>query len=200
MKSGDHAAIDVPESSAVAKGKAPLIGSQREQKSGVNKGLGIADFLLRLGAIAAALAAAATMGTSDETLPFFTQFFQFEASYDDLPTFTFFVIAMALIAGYLVLSLPFSVVTIIRPNAVAPRLLLFISDTVALTLTTAAGGAAAAIVYLAHNGNPNTNWLAICNQFGDFCQTVSGAVVASFVTVVVLVVLILLSGFALKKR
>ncbi|KAL4339841.1 hypothetical protein GQ457_08G011860 [Hibiscus cannabinus] len=200
MKSGDHAAIDVPESSAVAKGKAPLIGSQREQKSGVNKGLGIADFLLRLGAIAAALAAAATMGTSDETLPFFTQFFQFEASYDDLPTFTFFVIAMALIAGYLVLSLPFSVVTVIRPNAVAPRLLLFISDTVALTLTTAAGGAAAAIVYLAHNGNPNTNWLAICNQFGDFCQTVSGAVVASFITVVVLVVLVLLSGFALKKR
>ncbi|KAK8651260.1 hypothetical protein V6N13_140869 [Hibiscus sabdariffa] len=200
MKSGDHAAIDVPESSAVAKGKAPLIGSQREQKSGVNKGLGIADFLLRLGAIAAALAAAATMGTSDETLPFFTQFFQFEASYDDLPTFMFFVIAMALIGGYLVLSLPFSVVTIVRPYAVAPRLLLFISDTLALTLTTAAGGAAAAIVYLAHNGNPNTNWLAICNQFGDFCQNVSGAVVASFVTVVVLIVLILLSGFALKRH
>ncbi|GMI84781.1 Casparian strip membrane domain protein 4 [Hibiscus trionum] len=200
MKSGDHAAIDVPESSAVAKGKAPLIGSQREQKSGVNKGLGIADFLLRLGAIAAALAAAATMGTSDETLPFFTQFFQFEASYDDLPTFTFFVIAMALIGGYLVLSLPFSIVTIVRPYAVAPRLLLFICDIVALTLTTAAGAAAAAIVYLAHNGNPNTNWLAICNQFGDFCQNVSGAVVASFVTVVVFVVLILLSGFALKRH
>ncbi|KAE8711121.1 Casparian strip membrane protein 1 [Hibiscus syriacus] len=200
MKSNDHATIDVPESSAVAKGKAPLIGSPMEQKRGLNKGLGIADFLLRLGAIAAALAAAATMGTSDQTLPFFTQFFQFEASYDDIPTFMFFVIAMALIAGYLVLSLPFSIVTIVRPYAVAPRLLLFILDTVALTLTTAAGGAAAAIVYLAHNGNPNTNWLAICQQFGDFCQNVSGAVVASFVTVVVLMVLILLSGFALKRH
>ncbi|KAK8531912.1 hypothetical protein V6N13_131270 [Hibiscus sabdariffa] len=200
MMSSDHAAIDVPESSAAAKGKAPLIGSQREQKRGINKGLGIADFLLRLGAITSALAAAATMGTSDQTLPFFTQFFQFEASYDDLPTFMFFVIAMALISGYLVLSLPFSIVIIVRPYAVAPRLLLFILDTVALTLTTAAGGAATAIVYLAHNGNPNTNWLAICNQFGDFCQNVSGAVVASFVTVVVFIVLILLSGFALKRH
>ncbi|XP_021289751.1 casparian strip membrane protein 1 [Herrania umbratica] len=200
MKSDDHAAIDVPESSAVAKGKAPLIATPREQKSRFKKGLGIFDFLLRLGAIIAALAAAATMGTSDETLPFFTQFFQFEASYDDLPTFMFFVIAMALIAGYLVLSLPFSIVTIVRPHAVAPRLLLFILDTVALTLTTAAGAAAAAIVYLAHNGNPNTNWLAICQQFGDFCQKVSGAVVASFVTVVVLMSLVLLSGVALKKH
>ncbi|GMJ12040.1 Casparian strip membrane domain protein 2 [Hibiscus trionum] len=200
MMSSDHATIVVPESSAVAKGKAPLIGSQREQKTGFNKGLGIADFLLRLGAIAAALAAAATMGTSDQTLPFFTQFFQFEAGYDDFTTFMFFVIAMALVGGYLVLSLPFSIVTIVRPYAVAPRLLLFILDTVALTLTTAAGAAAAAIVYLAHNGNPNTNWLAICNQFGDFCQTASGAVVASFVTVVVFIVLILLSGFALKRH
>ncbi|KAA3466879.1 casparian strip membrane protein 1-like [Gossypium australe] len=201
MKSGDHAAIDVPaESSAAVKGKAPLIASQREEKRGLNRGFGIADFLLRLGAIISTIAAAATMGTSDETLPLFTQFFQFEASFDDLPTFLYFVIAMALVGGYLLLSLPFSIVTIVRPIAVAPRLLLFILDTVTLTFATAASGAAAAIVYLAETGNPNTNWLAICDQFEDFCTKVSGAVVASFVTVVVFVVLVILSGFALKRQ
>ncbi|MBA0792781.1 hypothetical protein Gohar_017250 [Gossypium harknessii] len=201
MKSGDHAAIDVPaESSAAVKGKAPLIASQREEKRGLNRGFGIADFLLRLGAIISTIAAAATMGTSDETLPLFTQFFQFEASFDDLPTFLYFVIAMALVGGYLLLSLPFSIVTIVRPIAVAPRLLLFILDTVTLTFATAASGAAAAIVYLAETGNPNTNWLAICDQFEDFCSKVSGAVVASFVTVVVFVVLVILSGFALKRQ
>ncbi|KAB2045303.1 hypothetical protein ES319_D01G151400v1 [Gossypium barbadense] len=201
MKSGDHAAIDVlAESSAAVKGKAPLIASQREEKRGLNRGFGIADFLLRLGAIISTIAAAATMGTSDETLPLFTQFFQFEASFDDLPTFLYFVIAMALVGGYLLLSLPFSIVTIVRPIAVAPRLLLFILDTVTLTFATAASGAAAAIAYLAETGNPNTNWLAICDQFEDFCSTVSGAVVASFVTVVVFVVLVILSGFALKRQ
>ncbi|TYH88119.1 hypothetical protein ES332_D01G165700v1 [Gossypium tomentosum] len=201
MKSGDHAAIDVlAESSAAVKGKAPLIASQREEKRGLNRGFGIADFLLRLGAIISTIAAAATMGTSDETLPLFTQFFQFEASFDDLPTFLYFVIAMALVGGYLLLSLPFSIVTIVRPIAVAPRLLLFILDTVTLTFATAASGAAAAIAYLAETGNPNTNWLAICDQFEDFCSTVSGAVVASFVTVVVFVVLVTLSGFALKRQ
>lgn len=71
---------------------------------------------------------------------------------------------------------------------------------VALTLTTSAAAAAAAIVYLAHNGNSSSNWLAICNQFGDFCQGVSGAVVAAFVTVVVFVFLILMSALALRKH
>ncbi|KAJ9181345.1 hypothetical protein P3X46_009483 [Hevea brasiliensis] len=196
--------IDIPaESSAAAKGKAPLIGitsSSHVKGGGYKKGFAICDFLLRLGAVIAALSAAATMGTSGETLPFFTQFFQFEASYDDLPSLQFFVIAMAIIGGYLVLSLPFSFVAIIRPHAVGLRLLLLILDTVALTLNTAAAAAATAIVYLAHNGNPSSNWLAVCQQFGDFCQKVSGAVVASFVSVVVFMLLVVISGLALRRQ
>lgn len=66
-------------------------------------------------------------------------------------------------------------------------------------LTTAAASAAAAIVYLAHNGNSNTNWLAICQQFGDFCQSVSGAVVAAFIAAVLFMLMVLLSAIALKR-
>ncbi|GMN39427.1 hypothetical protein TIFTF001_008666 [Ficus carica] len=183
MRSGDSATIDVAEPSSAAKGKAALLAAPIPAKRGWKKGTAIIDFVLRLGAITAALAAAATMGTSDENLPFFTQFFQFEASYDDMPTFQFFLIGMAFVGGYLVLSLPFSIVAIVRPHALGIRLLLIIMDTVALTLATSCGAAAAAIVYLAHNGNSSSNWLAICNQFGAFCQTVSGAVVAAFVCV-----------------
>ncbi|KAF5747783.1 RecName: Full Casparian strip membrane protein 1 Short RcCASP1 [Tripterygium wilfordii] len=203
MSHRESIAIEVPESSAAAKGKAPLIGTAvaaRHGKGGYKKGISIMDFILRICAMISALAAAAAMGTSEETLPFFTQFFQFQASYDDLPTFTFFVIAMAIIASYLALSLPFSIVTIIRPHAVGPRLLLLICDTLALTLAAAGGGAATSIVYLAHNGNANTNWLAICQQFGDFCQQVSGSVVASFLTAVILLFLVVMSGFALRRH
>ncbi|KAF5737433.1 casparian strip membrane protein 2 [Tripterygium wilfordii] len=193
-------AIDVPESSAGAKGKAPLIATTAAALGGYKKGIAIMDFILRICAMISALAASAAMGTSEETLPFFTQFFQFQASYDDLPTFSFFVIAMALVASYLVLSLPFSIVSIIRPHVAGPRLLLLILDTIALSLATAGGGAATAIVYLAHNGNANTNWLAICQQFGDFCQKASGAVVASFITAVILLFLVVMSGFALRRQ
>ncbi|KAI4300515.1 hypothetical protein L6164_033885 [Bauhinia variegata] len=184
--------IDVPESSHAAKvAVAPKQG-------GMKKGMAIMDFILRLGAIAASLGAAATMGTSDQSLPFFTQFFQFEASYDSFPTFEFFVIAMALVGGYLVLSLPFSIVTIVRPGAVRARLLLIILDTVFLTLAASSAAAAADITYLAHNGNQDTNWIAICNQFGNFCQEVSGAVVSSFAAVVIFILLIVMSAIALR--
>ncbi|KEH41982.1 Casparian strip membrane protein 5 [Medicago truncatula] len=191
--------IDIQESSKDTKGKAVLVAAPA-RPGGWKKGIAIMDFILRLGAIAAALAAAASMGTSDQSLPFFTQFFQFEASYDSFPAFQFFLIAMAIVAGYLVLSLPFSIVAIIRPHATGPRLFLIILDTVFLTLATASAASAASIVYLAHNGNQDTNWLAICNQFGDFCAQTSGAVVASFITVVVLIVLVVMSALALGKH
>ncbi|GAB4859802.1 hypothetical protein Ancab_011282 [Ancistrocladus abbreviatus] len=165
---------------------------------GWKRGVSILDFILRLAAIVAALAATITMGTTDQTLPFFTQFFQFRARYTDLPAFSFFVIANAIASGYLVLSLPFSIVSIVRPHAGGIRLLLLIFDTVMVALTAAAAGAAAAIVYLAHNGNTTTNWVAICQQFGDFCQRVSGATVASFIAAVIFILLVLLSAMALR--
>ncbi|XP_060673670.1 casparian strip membrane protein 1-like [Ziziphus jujuba] len=205
MTNGESSiSIEVPsETRKEAKGKAPLIAGgthKHERKGGWKKGIAILDFILRLSATAAALGAAAAMGNSEETLPFFTQFLQFQASYDDLPTFQFFVIAMAIVGGYLVLSLPFSIVTIIRPHATGPKLLLLTLDIVALTLTTSAAAAGASIVYLAHNGNPSANWIAICQQYGDFCQQVSGAVVSSFIAVVIFMLLIVLSAFALRRK
>ncbi|XP_022756000.1 casparian strip membrane protein 2-like [Durio zibethinus] len=195
--------INISETKASAKGKAPLLVSSKavveEPKRGWKKGIAISDFLLRICAIGAALGATATMGTTDETLPFFTQFFQFQAQYNDIPDFQFFVIANAIVAGYLLLSLPFSIICIIRPFATTPRLLLVIFDIVMTGLTIASASASASVVYLAHNGNPNTNWLPICQQFGDFCQSVSGAVVGSFIAGAILMFIIVLSAFALKR-
>lgn len=52
------------------------------------KGLAILDFILRLCAASAAFAATAIMGYDEQILPFFTQFLQFHAEYNDVPTFT----------------------------------------------------------------------------------------------------------------
>ncbi|XP_022963169.1 casparian strip membrane protein 1-like [Cucurbita pepo subsp. pepo] len=211
MKNAESTAIDVApdtnHSGPIAKKKSttPLLAAApvpvRSDRGThrMKRGLAIFDIILRIGVLAAALAAAATMGTSEETLPFFTQFFQFEASYDDLPTFQFFVIAMGIVAGYVMLSIPFSIVCIVRPHAVGARLLLLILDAVAMTLNTAAAGSAAAVLNIAHAGNSSTNWLAICNQFGDFCQQASGAVVGAFAGVLLFLLLILFSALSLKN-
>jgi hypothetical protein len=81
--------IDMAESSnAHVNEKAALIGATA-RPGGWKKGIAIMDFVLRLGAIAASLAATITMATSDQILPFFTQFLQFEASYDSFSTFQY---------------------------------------------------------------------------------------------------------------
>lgn len=61
-------------------------------KPGVNRGLSIFDFILRLAAIVGTIGSAITMGTTNETLPFATQFVQFRAEYNDLPMFTYVTI------------------------------------------------------------------------------------------------------------
>jgi hypothetical protein len=54
----------------------------------MNRRLSLVDFILRLLAAAGTLASAVVTGTTDQTLPFFTQFLQFTAEYNDIPTFT----------------------------------------------------------------------------------------------------------------
>ncbi|KAI3677013.1 hypothetical protein L1987_86631 [Smallanthus sonchifolius] len=139
--------------------------------AGWRRGVGIIDLILRICAIVTTLVAAVVMGTTSQNLPFFTQFFQF------------FLAGNAITCAYLVLSLPFSIVCIVRPHIIGARMLLLIFDTLALALTMAAASAAAAIIYLAHNGNPNTNWPALCQQFNEFCPRVSGAVMHMMVLV-----------------
>ncbi|GKU93790.1 hypothetical protein SLEP1_g7357 [Rubroshorea leprosula] len=203
-KSGGETTIRIQEGRSDSKGNAPVVAiatskASQHSKGRWRKGIAIFDFILRLGAVAAALGATAVMGTTDETLPFFTQFFQFEAQYSDIEAFVFFMIANAIVSVYLVLSLPFSIVCIVRPYATAPRLLLLIFDTIMMALTLVAAGAAGSIVYLAQNGNPNANWQAICQQFDNFCQSVSGAVVGSFIAGMILMKLVIMSAIALKR-
>lgn len=89
MEKGDATAIDMAETSRERKGKAPLLGAAKDARAAAFKrGVAVFDLILRISAATAALAATITMGTTEQTLPFFTQFFQFQASYEDLPAFT----------------------------------------------------------------------------------------------------------------
>lgn len=62
--------------------------SRAPMARGINRGTSILDLILRLLALIGTLGSAIAMGTTNETLPFFTQFIQFKAEYNDLPTFT----------------------------------------------------------------------------------------------------------------
>ena len=103
----------------------------RSGAGGFRRCLAVIDFLLRVAAFGATLAAAISTGTADERLSVFTQFFQFHARFDDFAAFTLLVVGNAVAAGYLVLSLPFSAAIVLRPQAIGLRHLLLVCDLVA---------------------------------------------------------------------
>ncbi|GFQ07936.1 casparian strip membrane protein 5 [Phtheirospermum japonicum] len=176
------------------------LGAKDSGSAGVHRGVAVLDFILRLVAIIATLASAIAMGTTNESLPFFTQFIRFRAKYNDLPTFTFFVAANSIVSAYLVLSLALSISHIVRSGAQKSRVVLIFFDTAMLALLSAGASAAAAIVYLAHKGNTRTNWFAICQQFNSFCERISGSLIGSFGGIVVFIILILMSAVTLSRR
>lgn len=54
---------------------------------GLSRGISILDLILRVMAAIGTLASAVAMGTTEQTLPIFSQFI-FRAEYNDLPTLT----------------------------------------------------------------------------------------------------------------
>ncbi|OAY50052.1 casparian strip membrane protein 3 [Manihot esculenta] len=167
--------------------------------SNLNRGISILDLILRVIATIGTLGSSVAMGTSNQTLPFSFQSFQFRAEYNDLPMFTFFVIANSIVCGYLVLSLPLSIFHIIRSSAKISRIIFVIFDTVMLCLLACGASVAASIVYLAHKGNANANWLPICQQFSNFCQRISGSLIGSFFSVIILILIITSSAVSLSQ-
>ncbi|KAK8463121.1 hypothetical protein SEVIR_1G324000v4 [Setaria viridis] len=132
-------------------GKAPVSEHEETSKSkaaalevasgggsrAASRGLAVLDLILRFVAVIATVGSAIAMGTTNQTLPFFTQFLRFKAQYDDLPTLTFFVVANSIVAAYLVLSIPLSIVHTIRSRAKYSRLVLVFFDAVRQALLSA---------------------------------------------------------------
>ncbi|EFH47918.1 integral membrane family protein [Arabidopsis lyrata subsp. lyrata] len=185
-------------------GQAEIVETSKGiQKSGLmSRRIAILEFILRIVAFFNTIGSAILMGTTHETLPFFTQFIRFQAEYNDLPALTYviFVVANAVVSGYLIMSLTLAFVHIVKRKTQNTRILLIVLDVAMLGLLSAGASSAAAIVYLAHNGNNKTNWFAICQQFNSFCERISGSLIGSFIAVVLLILLILLSAIALSRR
>ncbi|KAK6129264.1 hypothetical protein DH2020_036973 [Rehmannia glutinosa] len=164
-----------------------------------NKAISKIDFAMRIVAAISTLGSAIAMGTTNQVLPFFTHFVRFKAQNHGFPTFTFFLVSNAMATAYLVLSLALSIFHVLKSGAKVTRTVLIILDMIILALLTAGASAAAAIIHVAHKGNVGANWFAICHQNSSFCQRVSGSLVGSFIGILVLMMLIVLSAVALSR-
>lgn len=72
-----------------------------------------------------------------------------------------------------------------------------------MTVALASGGDSAAtfMAELGKNGNSHARWNKICDKFGTFCDRGSGAIISSFVGLLLLVIITALSiGRLVKPR
>ncbi|XP_043689725.1 CASP-like protein 1C1 [Telopea speciosissima] len=142
----------------------------------------IFTLLLRLLALAATLAAAIIMATSNQTTTIYG--ISFEAKYSFTPAFKFFVIANAIVSiyGFLVLFLP--------SESLLWRLVVAV-DVIITMLLTSSISAALAIAYVGKKGNSHAGWLPICGQVSQYCDRVTGALIAGFIGTIIYLLLLL---------
>jgi len=205
--SDSHTTSGYTQNKARADGNRDTGGVSPSQKS-----LFAVDSILRLLAIGATLAAAIVMGTNKQTvavpLPLgpggASVLAPLSAKYHYSPAFIFFVVANAIACGYTVLSLIPSVAGKLaaRSGAHAPAsaFLLAVADLVMVALVMAGASAAAAIAYVGYKGNSHTQWLKICDNFDRFCHHTAGAIASSFVGVIILLILTVISIYSIYKR
>nr|A9P0A6.1 RecName: Full=CASP-like protein 1U1; Short=PsCASPL1U1 [Picea sitchensis]ABK26317.1 unknown [Picea sitchensis] len=158
----------------------------------------VVDFSLRLLVIGSTFTAAIVMGTNKQTaiLPIVGPL---SAKYQYSPAFVFFVIANAVACGYTLLSLIFSITGKFTSTPLSV-FLLSVTDLVMVALVSAGVSAAAAIAYVGYKGNSHTQWGKVCGIYDRFCHHGAGAIVASFVSLIIFMVLTVMSTYSFYRR
>ncbi|XP_022716156.1 CASP-like protein 1F2 [Durio zibethinus] len=152
----------------------------------------VAQICLRILAIATALAATWVMVTSKETIVVFG--FQLDARYSYSSAFKFFAFANAVACAFTFLSLLF--VFFFGRHGLTPTsyFLLFLHDLFIMSLMLSGVAAGTAIGYVGRYGNSHTGWLQICDRLIKFCHRVTTSMIFSFLSVVCLLALTIVSA------
>ncbi|KAL3653883.1 hypothetical protein CASFOL_003564 [Castilleja foliolosa] len=171
----------------------PRIGSQNSKSF-----FFFAQLALRIVVIAFTLAGAIIMVTSQQTVSIFG--IALKASYSYSSSFRFNVVANSIVCGLVVLSMVL-VITLNHPKwNPKNHFYLFLLDMVSLLVLLSGSSAAMAIGYLGRFGQSKTGWMPVCDRVPKFCDKIILSIVSSFVAVICLLVLTIMSAHKLKPE
>ncbi|KAL1539919.1 CASP-like protein 1F2 [Salvia divinorum] len=157
-----------------------------------------AELALRALVIAFSVAGAVTMVTSKETVTLFG--ITVNATYTYSSSFRYKVAADSAICCLTVLSV-IIVISLSRAKSNPKNYFyLLLLDMVSLVVSVSGCSAATAIGFVGRFGQSQTGWAAICDQVGRFCDEVMASIVISFVTVICLFLLTIMSACKLKSQ
>ncbi|KAL5708136.1 hypothetical protein ACHQM5_018963 [Ranunculus cassubicifolius] len=166
----------------------------------VDRRLRILEVVLRcvicgLGALAAVL-----VGTDKQSKQIFSV--EKTAQYTDMKALMFLVIANAIVACYSLIHGVRCVVSMIRATVLFNKPLawaIFSGDQMMAYLTLAAVATAGQSAVFAKMGQPELQWMKICNMYGKFCNQVGEGIASALIVSLTMVFLSCLSAFNLFR-
>ncbi|KAL3522933.1 hypothetical protein ACH5RR_015767 [Cinchona calisaya] len=164
-------------------------------------------FLLRLFALLATVSATVVMAINKQTITKVVATIgstpiqaSITAKFQHTPAFIFFVIANGLASIHNLLML---IVQYIghKFDLKGPRYLLIpILDMLNVALVSGGTSAAAFMGELGRNGNSHARWNKICDKFNTFCNHGSGAILASFIGLLLMIIINVISVTKLRSQ
>ncbi|XP_073053835.1 CASP-like protein 1 [Primulina eburnea] len=124
-----------------------------------------------------------------------------DAKFNQSPAYIYFVAALSVTGLYAVISTLLSFYSLLKPGCFTKALSHFvIIDVLLLGIVASATGAAGAVAYIGLKGNSHAGWMKVCNIYDKICRHFGASVALSLFGSIVLVLLVLLSVYALSKK
>ncbi|TKY53940.1 CASP protein 2B2 [Spatholobus suberectus] len=160
----------------------------------------IAELVLRSVSLCLGVLAIVLVVTDTQVKEFFS--IQKKAKFTDMKASVFLVVANGLSVGYSLIQGLRCVVSIVRGNILFSKplaWLIFSGDQVMAYVTVAAVAAAMQSGLLGKVGQPELQWMKLCNMYGKFCNQMGEGLASAFVASLSMVVLSCISAFSLFR-
>lgn len=166
----------------------------------VDRRVRLAELILRCVICGLAILAAALIGSDTQVKEIFG--IKKKAQFKDMKALVFLVIANWLVAAYSLLQGLRCVLSMVRGSVLFNKTLawaIFSGDQLMAYLTLAAIAAAAQSAVFAKLGEPELQWMKICNMYGHFCNQVGEGIASALIVSLSMVVLSAISAFSLFR-
>ncbi|KAH7572662.1 hypothetical protein JRO89_XS04G0287200 [Xanthoceras sorbifolium] len=166
----------------------------------IDRRIRVAELVLRCVICGLGVLAAVLVGTDTQVKEIFT--IQKKAKFTDMKALVFLVIANGIVATYSLVQSVRCVVGMIRGSVLFNKPLawaIFSGDQVMAYLTVAAVATAAQSAVFAKLGQPELQWMKICNLYGRFCNQVGEGIASALLASLSMVVLSCISAFSLFR-
>ncbi|KAK2438439.1 CASP protein 1B1 [Trifolium repens] len=134
----------------------------------------------------------ATIGNTPVTVPL-------TAKFQHTPAFVYFVVANVIVSVHNLVMIAMDISGYKYHNRGFQLALIAVLDTMALALVSSGDGAATAMAELGRNGNSHAKWNKICDNFEAYCNRGGGALIASFIGLILLLIVTVMSINKLLK-